>query len=227
MWIATGVTTRKNTLKCHLAIGIRHLHAAQIVLVLHAARVWNSCRRDRSSSTMPSRMASARDSRCMKRRAPVASKSMTTARAFPRLCTHGSSSPSFAPSTSRNRATGGIGLGLSTVRAVVLDHGGDVQLVNRPRGRLAGDRHSAGAALARNRDPARVPRRGAHRPKLHCAGCLECVRGGLLRAATAGARGRRHGGQGLSDSLRDLSDEGDNGGLRLRPRGASPSSPVF
>ena len=44
--------------------------------------------------------------------------------------------PFFRAESSRNRATGGIGLGLSTVRAVVLDHGGDVQLVNRREGGL-------------------------------------------------------------------------------------------
>ena len=44
--------------------------------------------------------------------------------------------PFFRAESSRNRATGGIGLGLSTVRAVVLVHGGDVQLVNRREGGL-------------------------------------------------------------------------------------------
>jgi two-component system, OmpR family, sensor kinase len=34
--------------------------------------------------------------------------------------------------SSRNRDTGGIGLGLATVRAIVLDHGGEVAIGNRP-----------------------------------------------------------------------------------------------
>lgn len=39
--------------------------------------------------------------------------------------------PFFRLETSRNRGTGGIGLGLATVRAIVLDHGGTVTLRNR------------------------------------------------------------------------------------------------
>jgi signal transduction histidine kinase len=38
---------------------------------------------------------------------------------------------------SRSRATGGIGLGLSVVRAVARGHGGDVVLSNRPAGGLS------------------------------------------------------------------------------------------
>jgi signal transduction histidine kinase len=37
---------------------------------------------------------------------------------------------------SRNRGTGGVGLGLTVVRATVLDHGGEVSLVNRVEGGL-------------------------------------------------------------------------------------------
>jgi signal transduction histidine kinase len=37
---------------------------------------------------------------------------------------------------SRNRQTGGVGLGLSIVRTIARDHGGDVLLVNRPAGGL-------------------------------------------------------------------------------------------
>lgn len=44
--------------------------------------------------------------------------------------------PFFRTETSRNRDTGGIGLGLTTVRAVVLDHGGDIELRNRKDGGL-------------------------------------------------------------------------------------------
>jgi two-component system OmpR family sensor kinase len=44
--------------------------------------------------------------------------------------------PFFRLEASRNRDTGGIGLGLATVRAVVLDHGGAVLLRNRKLGGL-------------------------------------------------------------------------------------------
>jgi len=39
--------------------------------------------------------------------------------------------PFFRMEASRNRGTGGIGLGLATVRAIVFDHGGTVELRNR------------------------------------------------------------------------------------------------
>lgn len=38
--------------------------------------------------------------------------------------------------SSRNRRTGGVGLGLSIARSVIRGHGGDVRLVNRPEGGL-------------------------------------------------------------------------------------------
>jgi signal transduction histidine kinase len=44
--------------------------------------------------------------------------------------------PFYRIETSRNRNTGGIGLGLSTVRTIVLDHGGNISLHNRPEGGL-------------------------------------------------------------------------------------------
>lgn len=44
--------------------------------------------------------------------------------------------PFFRLEASRNRDTGGIGLGLATVRAIVLDHGGTVALRNRKDGGL-------------------------------------------------------------------------------------------
>ena len=39
--------------------------------------------------------------------------------------------PFFRLESSRNRDTGGVGLGLAVVRAIVLDHGGNIQLRNR------------------------------------------------------------------------------------------------
>jgi two-component system OmpR family sensor kinase len=44
--------------------------------------------------------------------------------------------PFFRTEASRNRDTGGIGLGLTTVRAIVLDHGGNIELRNRKEGGL-------------------------------------------------------------------------------------------
>lgn len=44
--------------------------------------------------------------------------------------------PFFRLESSRNRDTGGIGLGLATVRAIVLEHGGEIALANRGGGGL-------------------------------------------------------------------------------------------
>jgi len=44
--------------------------------------------------------------------------------------------PFFRAEGSRNRETGGIGLGLTTVRAIVIDHGGQIELRNRKEGGL-------------------------------------------------------------------------------------------
>ena len=44
--------------------------------------------------------------------------------------------PFFRTEASRNRDTGGIGLGLTTVRGIVLDHGGNIELRNRKEGGL-------------------------------------------------------------------------------------------
>ncbi|HTU66686.1 MAG TPA: ATP-binding protein [Steroidobacteraceae bacterium] len=44
--------------------------------------------------------------------------------------------PFFRTEASRNRDTGGIGLGLTTVRSVALDHGGHIELRNRKEGGL-------------------------------------------------------------------------------------------
>jgi two-component system, OmpR family, sensor kinase len=44
--------------------------------------------------------------------------------------------PFFRGEPSRNRETGGIGLGLAVVRSVARAHGGDAILVNRPEGGL-------------------------------------------------------------------------------------------
>lgn len=44
--------------------------------------------------------------------------------------------PFFRGEASRNRDTGGIGLGLSAVQSILTSHGGDIQLLNRPEGGL-------------------------------------------------------------------------------------------
>ena len=44
--------------------------------------------------------------------------------------------PFFRGEPSRNRETGGIGLGLAVVRSVARSHGGDAELINRPGGGL-------------------------------------------------------------------------------------------
>jgi signal transduction histidine kinase len=44
--------------------------------------------------------------------------------------------PFFRVEPSRNRHTGGTGLGLASARAVVLQHGGEIRLANRPAGGL-------------------------------------------------------------------------------------------
>jgi signal transduction histidine kinase len=44
--------------------------------------------------------------------------------------------PFFRMEGSRNRSTGGVGLGLSAARAIVLEHGGELKLRNRPKGGL-------------------------------------------------------------------------------------------
>ena len=44
--------------------------------------------------------------------------------------------PFYRMETSRSRATGGVGLGLSVVRGAVRAHGGDIVLANRPEGGL-------------------------------------------------------------------------------------------
>jgi two-component system OmpR family sensor kinase len=44
--------------------------------------------------------------------------------------------PFFRAERSRNRDTGGIGLGLTSVRSIIVDHGGTVTLRNRKDGGL-------------------------------------------------------------------------------------------
>jgi signal transduction histidine kinase len=45
--------------------------------------------------------------------------------------------PFFRMEGSRNKSTGGVGLGLSAARAIVLEHGGELKLRNRTKGGLA------------------------------------------------------------------------------------------
>ncbi|WP_223414559.1 MULTISPECIES: ATP-binding protein [unclassified Pseudomonas] len=45
--------------------------------------------------------------------------------------------PFFRLEGSRNKSTGGVGLGLSAARAIVLEHGGELKLRNRSKGGLA------------------------------------------------------------------------------------------
>jgi two-component system OmpR family sensor kinase len=58
--------------------------------------------------------------------------------------------PFFRIEASRNRDTGGIGLGLATVRAIVLDHGGEITIGNRKGGGL---RVTVSLALAGAQEP--------------------------------------------------------------------------
>ncbi len=44
--------------------------------------------------------------------------------------------PFFRLDASRNPGTGGVGLGLSIARDIVLSHGGDIQLHDSPKGGL-------------------------------------------------------------------------------------------
>ena len=44
--------------------------------------------------------------------------------------------PFFRIERSRNKRSGGIGLGLATARTIARAHGGDVTIVNRPDGGL-------------------------------------------------------------------------------------------
>lgn len=44
--------------------------------------------------------------------------------------------PFYRMDKSRNRATGGVGLGLTVARTIAHAHGGDVKLMNRPGGGL-------------------------------------------------------------------------------------------
>ena len=74
--------------------------------------------------------------RCAARATPSKSRSTTTAPAFPRPRFEQVFAPFVRLEGSRNRQTGEVGLGLSIVRTIARDHGGDVLLVNRPAGGL-------------------------------------------------------------------------------------------
>ena len=60
--------------------------------------------------------------------------------------------PFFRLEDSRNRETGGVGLGLSIARSIIRNHGGDIRLVNNPQGLRA--IITLPAIDARNRLPA-------------------------------------------------------------------------
>ena len=75
-----------------------------------------------------------------------------TARAFRRVSWSACSSRSTGGEPSRNRETGGVGLGLPIARNILRAHGGDVALANRPPaqlGRRQGDGDPAGVNAAR------------------------------------------------------------------------------
>jgi len=44
--------------------------------------------------------------------------------------------PYFRVDKSRNRASGGVGLGLTSSQAIIKSHGGDIEMRNRPEGGL-------------------------------------------------------------------------------------------
>jgi signal transduction histidine kinase len=66
--------------------------------------------------------------------------------------------PYFRLDKSRNRATGGVGLGLSVAQTIVRGHGGEIVLVNRLGGGLEARITLAMAALACLDCPARPER---------------------------------------------------------------------
>jgi two-component system, OmpR family, osmolarity sensor histidine kinase EnvZ len=49
--------------------------------------------------------------------------------------------PFFRLETSRNRSTGGVGLGLTIARDIMLSHGGDITLEHSPQGGLRAHLH--------------------------------------------------------------------------------------
>ena len=71
-----------------------------------------------------------------RRRRRCASSSTTTGRVFPPVESRSVFRPFRRLEASRNRDTGGTGLGLTIARTVARAHGGDVILANRPEGGL-------------------------------------------------------------------------------------------
>ncbi len=61
---------------------------------------------------------------------------MTKARAFPADDLARVFEPFYRVEDSRNRETGGVGLGLAIARSIVEAHGGALTLANRPEGGL-------------------------------------------------------------------------------------------
>ena len=81
-------------------------------------------------------MAAAPRSRCGRWATRWRSRSPTTAPAFRRRSSANVLEPFVRLEASRNRETGGSGLGLTLARSAAQAHGGSLELENRPEGGL-------------------------------------------------------------------------------------------
>src|SRR5258708_34355027 len=72
--------------------------------------------------------------------------------------------PYYRVDKSRNRSTGGVGLGLTVAQAIVQGHGGEITLKNRPGGGL-----EVRVVLPRPRTPASISESRELRPATHPA----------------------------------------------------------